>query len=516
MAFEDYKITSADLNGIGVIGLPDAPELSTEAMQNKFEETARDVIIPRINTVLEKMDEVIPPMVLPEAPLEPQNGDMLVYDSEVGAFVFVQKATSIANLKDVDLTGLVNGMYLRYDFPTRSWKATNSSASVPALDDINDVTITSATTGQCLVYNNGTWVNDNEKLDDLNNVYIHLPQNKQFLAYDSANDRWTNVDLDGGGHKILNASGTQLAQKEYLQFGGLLKATDENGKTVVTDEAEDISFADWDALSEEQQAEYSAGKKLNILDPPDCDGEVEIELMHEAWTNPNPTSEFTTQPITLDTSDYTDYKIRFAPNRNSTANNLTSESEKGKGTVLNYSTATASGVRTFSRGVSFTDATHLTFANCTYSTGSTADITDNSSCIPIAVYVYKKKPTAKINAIATNVKATVDYSTSEHKIGKWIDGSDLYEKTIDCGTLPSSAGNKAVAHNISNLSKIVYLSGVAIRDNGQCVTLPVTAVDSLSNQIVLYADLVNVNIYVGANQSMRTESYVTLRYTKTS
>ena len=431
MAFEDYKITSADLNGKGVIGLPDAPQLSAENMQKKFEETARDVIIPRINTVLEKMDEVIPPMVLPEAPLEPQNGDMLVYDSEVGAFVFVQKATSIANLKDVDLTGLVNGMYLRYDFPTRSWKATNSSASVPALDDINDVTITSATTGQCLVYNNGTWVNDNEKLDDLNNVYIHLPQNKQFLAYDSANDRWTNVDLDGGGHKILNASGTQLAQKEYLQFGGLLKATDENGKTVVTDEAEEISFADWDALTDAQKEAYSAGKKLNILDPPDCDGEVEIELMHEAWTNPNPTSEFTTQPITLDTSDYTDYKIRFAPNRNSTANNLTSESEKGKGTVLNYSTATASGVRTFSRGVSFTDATHLTFANCTYSTGSTADITDNSSCIPIAVYVYKKKPTAKINAIATSVSTSAsqcmlsDNHTSVESVVEDLTANDL-------------------------------------------------------------------------------------------
>ena len=51
MAFN--KITDADLVGKGVIGLPDTPNLSTTEMQNKFEETSRDVVIPKINEVIE-------------------------------------------------------------------------------------------------------------------------------------------------------------------------------------------------------------------------------------------------------------------------------------------------------------------------------------------------------------------------------------------------------------------------------------------------------------------------------
>ena len=55
MAFE--KITDEDLVGIGVIGLPDTPGLSTEDMQEKFEETARDVIIPHFNNLIDGLEE---------------------------------------------------------------------------------------------------------------------------------------------------------------------------------------------------------------------------------------------------------------------------------------------------------------------------------------------------------------------------------------------------------------------------------------------------------------------------
>lgn len=53
MAFT--KITNADLNNKGVIGLPDTPQLSTMAMQEKFEETARDVIIPKFNNLVDDL-----------------------------------------------------------------------------------------------------------------------------------------------------------------------------------------------------------------------------------------------------------------------------------------------------------------------------------------------------------------------------------------------------------------------------------------------------------------------------
>lgn len=51
------KIESTDLNGIGVIGLPDQPGLSTAAMQAKFEETARSVVIPKHNGLIDELED---------------------------------------------------------------------------------------------------------------------------------------------------------------------------------------------------------------------------------------------------------------------------------------------------------------------------------------------------------------------------------------------------------------------------------------------------------------------------
>lgn len=49
------KITEADLEGKGVIGLPDTPGLSTAEMQEKFEETARAVLVPAFNRLVEEL-----------------------------------------------------------------------------------------------------------------------------------------------------------------------------------------------------------------------------------------------------------------------------------------------------------------------------------------------------------------------------------------------------------------------------------------------------------------------------
>lgn len=191
MAFTDNKITTADLNGKGVVGLPDAPQLSAENMQKKFDEIATDVIVPKFNALCDEMDEVIPPITLPE---EPADGDMLVYDANSGTFIFAQKATAIALLKDVDLTGLDNGMFLRYDYATRKWKPTSSTTTVPSLDDINDVSINSPQADDLFIYDaeNQVWINGTVKIDKLSNVYIHLPSAGDYLMYDAVNDRWYN------------------------------------------------------------------------------------------------------------------------------------------------------------------------------------------------------------------------------------------------------------------------------------------------------------------------------------
>ena len=54
----DYKkITDKELENVGVIGLGDTPELSTQEMQAKFEETVRSVVIPAFNRLVESLEE---------------------------------------------------------------------------------------------------------------------------------------------------------------------------------------------------------------------------------------------------------------------------------------------------------------------------------------------------------------------------------------------------------------------------------------------------------------------------
>jgi len=50
------KITQADLTGKGVIGLPDTPNLSTTDIQEKFDEIALDVIVPKFNDLSDELD----------------------------------------------------------------------------------------------------------------------------------------------------------------------------------------------------------------------------------------------------------------------------------------------------------------------------------------------------------------------------------------------------------------------------------------------------------------------------
>lgn len=55
MDLKEYGITQEELAGVGVLGLADSPNLSALEMQKKFEETAREVIIPKHNALVEAL-----------------------------------------------------------------------------------------------------------------------------------------------------------------------------------------------------------------------------------------------------------------------------------------------------------------------------------------------------------------------------------------------------------------------------------------------------------------------------
>lgn len=104
------------------------------------------------------------------------------------------------------------------------------------------------------------------------------------------------------------------------------------------------------------------------------------------------------------------------------------------------------------------------------------------------------------------------YSTNELEIGKWIDGKPLYRKVVSFGALPNNT-TKSLAHNISNLKRVVKLEGFAgSNQNLGGITLP----HATSTPIALFADNINVNVKTNNDATAYTEAYIYIYYTKTT
>lgn len=106
------------------------------------------------------------------------------------------------------------------------------------------------------------------------------------------------------------------------------------------------------------------------------------------------------------------------------------------------------------------------------------------------------------------------YSTTEQEVGEWIDGSAVYEKVIDLGTLPN-ATTKNVAHGISNLGLIISGEFIATDGNGQYIFMPHAVANQsyINYQVSIYATDTNIVIEVGSNRSAYS-GFAILRYTK--
>lgn len=110
----------------------------------------------------------------------------------------------------------------------------------------------------------------------------------------------------------------------------------------------------------------------------------------------------------------------------------------------------------------------------------------------------------------------LDYSTTEINTGaKWVDGSAIYKKTVDIGTLPNST-TKTVAHGISNLDYCIQFWGTAKNSSGNHIVLPWPSKDVVSSAIELTVTSTDVSITTADGWPAAYSGYVTLYYTKSS
>ena len=106
MATNITPIDPDELIGKGVTGLPDAPELSTTDMQEKFDELSIDIIIPHINGMVTEINGAI------DGAIETAHEEVLAekgraQDAEIALSTAIQDETTRAQTAEGDLSDAI-------------------------------------------------------------------------------------------------------------------------------------------------------------------------------------------------------------------------------------------------------------------------------------------------------------------------------------------------------------------------------------------------------------------------
>ena len=108
-----------------------------------------------------------------------------------------------------------------------------------------------------------------------------------------------------------------------------------------------------------------------------------------------------------------------------------------------------------------------------------------------------------------------NYSTTEQKIGTWIDGSNLYEKVVVINSLTKDGSDQYVNHGIANINLVLGYEGFFSKSsNGRC-TDKNTDTNTTYVCSVFEANRTQVAYAIGSGWDY-DKCYVILRYTKTS
>ena len=220
--------------------------------------------------------------------------------------------------------------------------------------------------------------------------------------YETITDGALNEASGGsGGHTIEDAAGNVLQQQDTMQFMGGLKATNDpqNGKTLIDDTPTLVTWEAWNAMTPEQRA---AIPKAQITNVPGANGTISAEILKELWVNPSPASSFASQNITLASDDY-DFLLALYYVSTSDVRICSVIAPKGESLLLGAPATGAGGSISLNRTCAYSSATVFSMGNATRATGTTAGSSDNTLCIPVAIYGFKKTLSLDFSAIASDV-----------------------------------------------------------------------------------------------------------------
>lgn len=327
--------------------------------------------------------------------------------------------------------------------------------------------------------------------------------------YAKIDGAWCEIETGGGGsggHTIVDDSGTSLTQRTNLQFKGAYSEDNATDDTTEIDVVREMTKAEFDELTEAEKTGL-----INITDitggnddrfQPVIYSEDEREI--GVWIDGKPLYQKTVSltNITIAVSGGYSYDISSwnvdtivkTPEGFITISNDTDLRTVPFGLLGSYAAvvaATRSAVG-FSRTGSDMTCNRVVFT-LTYT--KTTDQAGSGQWTPQGVPAHH-------------------YSEDEQVVGTWIDGSTLYEKTINFGELPNTT-TKTVNHNISNIDTIYGIEGIAYSSStNTSINLPYPNTDN-TNVVTLSANRTIITIITYRDRTS-FNGYVTIRYTKTS
>ena len=147
--------------------------------------------------------------------------------------------------------------------------------------------------------------------------------------------------------------------------------------------------------------------------------------------------------------------------------------------------------------------------------GLSGDVSSLSS----SVSSINTRLTAAEEAIS-HISTDVIYSTDERKIGSWIDGDDIYEKTVVIPALGDGATRSVqAAHGIDNLGEVVESRGMLL-SSGAFRPLQAIPIGSDGTSVIPESGTsysvgrTSITVTCGTDDMSGCKAYITLRYTK--
>lgn len=128
-----------------------------------------------------------------------------------------------------------------------------------------------------------------------------------------------------------------------------------------------------------------------------------------------------------------------------------------------------------------------------------------------------KIATIKVDDDSTDLYAPMhEYSTTEHVVGKWIDGSDLYERTFTFSFTCTSNDQTTIIETLASGIDVKIISeGYVLRDNSRFKSAIYPPNDIYYAFIVSNSDN-TLNIRIGNSDESPISGNVTIQYTKST